>query len=191
MRSVFAAAAVLGSLLGSGTSLIAQSLADVAKREAARRQAIGAAVSVYTNDSLSGTAGTPPQVAPREPPGLPPSGSSPASSPTAGEPVAGSVTAAESEAAWRRKVAAVREALSRAEITVEALQSHVNALTTDVVSRDDPVQRAALASRREKALGELDRLRQEMEDHSATLAAIHDEARRAGVPAGWLRERRE
>ena len=191
MGPAVVAAVVLWSLGGSATILTAQSLADVAKREAERRRAIGTAGRVYTNDNLTGTAASPPQVAAREPLDLPPSVPSSRPSAIAVKPIVGSVTAAESESAWRGKVTAVREALSRAEIMVEALQSHVNALTTDFVNRDDPAQRAALASRREQALGELERVRKEMEGHTATLAAIHDEARRAGVPPGWLRERRE
>jgi hypothetical protein len=69
----------------------------------------------------------------------------------------------------------------------EALQSRINALTTDFVNRDDPAQRNAIAAERQKALAELDRLKQEIVDHQKAISAIQDDARRAGVPAGWVR----
>jgi hypothetical protein len=51
-----------------------------------------------------------------------------------------------------------REAQRRAEMFAEALQSRINGLTTDVVNRDDPYQRAKLADDRQKALAELQRV---------------------------------
>jgi hypothetical protein len=80
-----------------------------------------------------------------------------------------------------------RSALQRAEIFAEALQSRVNALSTDFVARDDPAQRATIGAERQKALAELDRVKQEIQQHTKTIATIQDEARRAGVPAGWVR----
>jgi len=69
----------------------------------------------------------------------------------------------------------------------EALQSRINALATDFVNRDDPVQRDQIAAERQKALAELDRVRREIEDQQKAIAAIQEEARKAGVPAGWVR----
>ena len=77
--------------------------------------------------------------------------------------------------------------MSRAQIFAEALQSRINALATDFVNRDDPAQRNAIAAERQKALAELDRVKQETVDHQKAISAIQDEARRAGVPAGWVR----
>jgi ATP-dependent exoDNAse (exonuclease V) alpha subunit len=77
--------------------------------------------------------------------------------------------------------------LSRAQVFGEALQSRINALTTDFVNRDDPSQRNAIAAERQKALAELDRVKQEIVDHQKAISTIQDEARRAGVPAGWVR----
>ena len=84
-------------------------------------------------------------------------------------------------------MAAERDALSRAELFAEALQSRINALSTDYVNRDDPAQRDVVAAERLKALAELDRVKQEIQQHQKTIAGIQDEARRAGVPAGWAR----
>jgi hypothetical protein len=69
----------------------------------------------------------------------------------------------------------------------EALQSRINALSTDFVNRDDPVQRDLIAAERQKALIELDRVRRELQDQQKAIAAIQEDARKAGVPAGWVR----
>jgi hypothetical protein len=58
---------------------------------------------------------------------------------------------------------------------------------TDFVNRDNPVERAAIEQDRIKALAELDRVKKEIESQTKAIAAIEDEARRAGVPSGWLR----
>jgi ATP-dependent exoDNAse (exonuclease V) alpha subunit len=84
-------------------------------------------------------------------------------------------------------VAAERDALSRAQIFAEALQSRINVLAADFVNRDDPAQRDVVAAERQKALAELDRVRQEIQQHQKAITTIQDEARRAGVPAGWTR----
>jgi ATP-dependent exoDNAse (exonuclease V) alpha subunit len=84
-------------------------------------------------------------------------------------------------------VATERDALSRAQIFAEALQSRINVLSADFVNRDDPAQRDVVAAERQKALAELDRVKQEIQQHQKAMTTIQDEARRAGVPAGWTR----
>jgi hypothetical protein len=69
----------------------------------------------------------------------------------------------------------------------EALQSRINALSTDFVNRDDPAQRSVIAADRQKAMAELDRVKQESAELQKAIAAIQEEGRRAGAPAGWLR----
>jgi predicted nucleic acid-binding Zn-ribbon protein len=39
----------------------------------------------------------------------------------------------------------------------------------------------------DKALAELERVRTELEDQEQRVTDLEDEARRAGVPPGWLR----
>jgi hypothetical protein len=55
------------------------------------------------------------------------------------------------------------------------------------VNRDDPVQRSTIAAERQKALAEFDRVKQEIADQQKAITTIQDEARRAGVPPGWVR----
>ena len=69
----------------------------------------------------------------------------------------------------------------------EALQSRINALTTDFTSRDDPAQRAVIATDRQKALAELDRVKNDITKQTKAIADIQEEARKSNIPPGWLR----
>ena len=80
-----------------------------------------------------------------------------------------------------------RDKLQRTQIFADSLQTRINSLTTDFVNRDDPAQRAKIEADRKAALAELERVKKEIDDQNKAIAAIEDEARRAGVPAGWLR----
>ena len=70
---------------------------------------------------------------------------------------------------------------------MEAVQSRINALTTDFYARDDPYQRAQIGLERQKALAELERMKKDQEELEKQIADIEEEARRANVPPGWLR----
>jgi hypothetical protein len=91
------------------------------------------------------------------------------------------------EAYWRSRINAARSALERSRIFADALQSRINALTADVINRDDPAQRAQLDLERQRALAELDRVKKEVAAQTKAISDIEEEARRAGVPPGWLR----
>jgi len=95
--------------------------------------------------------------------------------------------AAKDEKYWRTRMTTARGNLQRQELFLEALQSRVNALTTDFVNRDDPAQRAQIAADRQKALGEMEAVRKEIDQAKKQIADLEEEARKAGVPPGWLR----
>ena len=84
-------------------------------------------------------------------------------------------------------MAELRERLDRDQTFLQALQSRVDALTSDFVNRDDPAQRGQIAGDRQKTLAELDRLRKAIEADKRSIPDLEEEARRSGVPAGWLR----
>ena len=69
----------------------------------------------------------------------------------------------------------------------EALQTRINSLSSDFVNRDDPFQRAKIGEDRDKALAELSRVKAEMVNAKKHIEDIEEEARKAGVPPGWLR----
>jgi hypothetical protein len=173
-----------------------QSLAELARQEEARRKAIKTPAKVYTNQNIRGGTPVPGGSAPASstPATASPKPASPSSTDTSATAPA-AVSAAQpapaaepkGEAYWKKRIDTAREALSRAQIFAEALQSRINALSADFVARDDPAQRAVIAGDRQKALAELDRVRQEIAQQTKDIAAIQDEARRAGVPPGWLR----
>jgi hypothetical protein len=81
----------------------------------------------------------------------------------------------------------LRDQVARDQTFAEALQTRVNVLAADFVNRDDPAQRTSIEQDRQKAMAELARLRQAIIDGQQAIADLEDEARRSGVPAGWLR----
>ena len=171
----------------------AQSLADVARQEAERRKALTAPGKVYTNESLRSepAPAVPPAPAPApappETPAAPGDPAAPGTQPSAPGTPEPAAPPAQTEADWRKRAATIRDSVARLQTFSEALQSRINALTADFVNRDDPAQREVVAADRQKALTELDRVKQEIAQQQKALVALQDEARRAGVPAGWLR----
>jgi hypothetical protein len=184
MRTVIAALILCGAAAAS-----AQSLADVARQEEARRKAVAGKGKVYTNDVLqpepppspgSVPAATPAPAAPAAPAAPGTEGAKP------GDPAASGATP-KTEAEWKKRIADERDALARAQTFAEAIQTRINVLSTDFVNMDDPAKREVVAAERTKALAELDRLKQEIQTRQKAITGIQEEARKAGVPAGWVR----
>ena len=88
---------------------------------------------------------------------------------------------------WSKRMEAARAQLERDETFLSAMQNRIDSLTTDFVNRDDPAQKNLIATDRQKALTELDRLKKAVEEDKKAIPALEEEARREGVPAGWLR----
>ena len=88
---------------------------------------------------------------------------------------------------WRDRMAGARDALSRSQAFADALQSQINALYTEFVNMDDPLQRSVIEQKRLAAIAEQDRVKADIVNQAKAIADIEDEARRANVPAGWLR----
>jgi len=164
-----------------------QSLADVARAEEARRKTVKGQARVYTNDTLRGVDGGPAgSPAPAATP-APGSSEKPASLPATKPAATSAPEAAKSEKYWRDRVTAVREAIKRSQVFADALQSQINGLYAEFVNMGDPAQRAVIEQKRLAAIAEQDRVKAEIAKHNLALADIEDEARRASVPAGWLR----
>jgi hypothetical protein len=181
LASLIVLVAVAAPAFASG-----QGLADLAKKEEARRKTVKPARKVYTNGDLKSD-GT--SAAPASTPATPtpaPAAPAPSSTGDAAKPE-GASTETKDQAYWSNRVRTARSALDRSRIFADALQSRINALNNDFVNRDDPAQRAQIELERQRATAELERVKREIADHTKAIADIEEEARKAGVPPGWLR----
>lgn len=162
---------IIAAFRGGGTSL-----ADAALHESVRRALMPASTHSLTMSDIP----------PAEPRAQPP------------EPAASELIAKLSEeppakspeldeAGWRKKMAAARAVLEQDQVLADAMQTRVNSLTNDSISRDDPAQRAELLKQRDRALAELDRLTKQIEKDKLAITAIEDDARRKNIPPGWIR----
>ena len=158
-----------------------QTLADVAKKEEDRRKTAAAPAKVYTNKDLG--------------PSAPAAPATPAAAPAAkagDDKAAAGKEGTEKEepkdqAYWSSRMKALQQQLDRDSTFADALQSKINALTTDFSARDDPAQRGVIERERQKSIAEQNRLKKAIEDDKKAIADLQEEARRAAVPPGWLR----
>jgi hypothetical protein len=179
-------------VMGLGSAQVhGQTLADVAKKEEERRKTTKGSGKTYTNKDL----GTPPP-APPPPPAKPAASIDAAAKEAEKPPDQGKDQGkdpekekepAKDQAYWAGRMKELQTQLQRDQTYVDALQTRVNSLATDFVNRDDPAQRGVLAGERQKALGELERLKKQIEATKKAIADLEEEARRANVPPGWLR----
>lgn len=180
--------ALLVSVLAGAVPVLAQNppLGEIARKEQERRKALQGKGQekgkVITNKDLPPSAHKPAAAQPAPAAGeqKPGEDSRPAAQ-------AGATDEQKDEAWWRGRITQARESLRRSEMFLEALQSRINALSADFVARDDPAQRARLAEDRQKALAELDRVQTDIVQQKKQIEDIEEEARKAGVPPGWLR----
>jgi hypothetical protein len=178
----------------------AQSLADVARKEEERRKANPEAAKVYTNKDLNaapahstpagGTKDTKDTKDAKDPKDTKdakdPKDTKDAKDPKAANDANGKEPAKD-QAYWSGRLKKLQDQLEQNQTLVAAMQTRINALSTDFVNRDDPAQRSVIERDRQKALSELTRLKQAVVDGKTAIATLEEEARRAGVPPGWLR----
>lgn len=178
--SLIAATVVAGSI---GSPAWGQGLGAVAKETEAQRKTVKASGKVYTNDSLKSD--PTPSSAPAAPaptaPAVEPSPSGAVGS-TTKQPDGG-----KDEAAWRDRIKTERDALARAEIFAAALQSQINGLYGEFTACQAPPQCSGISARRQRSIAELDRVKKEVGQHKKAIDDIQEEARKTGVPAGWVR----
>jgi hypothetical protein len=185
VRLVLVAAAIITASVVPGR---AQSLAAVAQQEAARRKAVKQPAKVFTNDSLQAVPSTAAPAPAGEAAAQPaePAGAAPAEAaavdkePQAPDP-------ARDQEYWRKLMTDALQARDRNAFLMEAVQSRINALTTDFYARDDPHQRAQLGVERQKTLDELENMKKDQAAFEKKIADIQEKARRANIPPGWLR----
>jgi hypothetical protein len=189
ISSAILAAVVLGS-----ATVYAQSLADVARAEEARRKAVKGPSKVYTNENLARNGDGSPTSAPA------PAAATQATAATAVKPAEpakadpakpeqppANAEPKKDEKYWNARITSARDALNHDKVLADALQSRINALTTDFANASDPVQRSVIEENRKTALAELDRVTKDIDKQTKSIADIQEEARKAGAPPGWLR----
>jgi hypothetical protein len=164
----------------------APSLVELARQEQARRKTVKPASKVYSDKDQRNANPAPPVAAGPRPASRPDATVVP-EAPPAEVPAPAAASGEHDEAWWKGRMNQAREEQRRNEAFAEALQSQVNGLTGDYVNRDDPYQRAKIGDDRQRAIAELARVKREVEQAKKTILAIEEEARQAGVPAGWIR----
>jgi hypothetical protein len=172
-------AVLLTLTLGARAS--AQSLADVARAEEARRKTIKPGAKIYTNEDLGGTL---------------PASAAPADAASASSGAKASDTKPEEQKAvdptktekyWKDRASTIQQSLARLKLLLEALQTQVNGLNAEFMNTDDPGQRGLLEPRIQRATGELQRVQQDIEKQTKAAADLQEEARKSGIPSGWVR----
>ncbi len=163
----------------------AQDLAALARKEKERRAKVAKPVKVLTEDDgkEAGVKGTGAVTA------LPDAAST-AAAPT--ERQGGGDTREGQQAAWKQRADAARAAVTNAEKTLAQMEKDVAALRSDMtpVSATDAQDPMRLQKRDQKVF----EMNKQIEAQKAAIAAakkavidLEEEARRAGVPSGWLR----
>ncbi len=182
------------ALLFGASAVPGQPLADAARKEEQRRQGVKTPGKALTNKDLkpappSSTDGVgPAPAAAVEASALNASDApSAAVSKTDDKPAQASGEGTRDQKYWSGRMKGLQEQIRRDNVLADAMQSRINALTTDFVNRDDPAQRGVIAKDRQTSVEELARLKKSVADGTKAVADLEDEARRAGVPAGWLR----
>ena len=174
--------AIAVSMLVSGVMpLRAQSLADVARQEEARRKEIRQPAKVYTNKDLASVPSTSPRTASSAAPAVPDAAGKTAKDATGDAAKDAKDTkdpaGVKDQAYWSNRLKTLTAQLDSDQMLADAQRNRVNTLTAAAITGPDM----------QKALDDLDRLMQAVERDRKAVADFPEEARRASVPPGWLR----
>ena len=164
-----------------------QSLGEIGRQEEQRRQNVKTPARVYTNKDLGAPSSTVDasvtQPAPPAAPASPPPGAAAA----AGADDKAKDGPPKDQKYWSGRKKDVDAKLERDRVLADAMQSRINGLTADFAARSDPAQRAVIERDRQRAVAELDGLQKAIKDGQKAVTDLDEEARKAGVPPGWLR----
>ncbi len=174
MRIVFAFV-----ILALAVPSSAQSLAEIAAKEAARRATITAPARVVTDKDLPADK-TPAAKAPRRPS----DGASAASRP---EATTKTDDDGHDEQWWKARVQPLLRRLNAATAKLEAAKARAEAIATDT-TRAGLGARTATMRRAERTAAEIDRYAAEVANARRALEDLEEEARKAGALPGWLRK---
>jgi hypothetical protein len=193
-RRALARIVCLSLISATAAPLYAQSLADLSRKEEERRKTVKEPSKVYTNKdlpSVPSSAGASSDTAAadeaKDANKAPDAAKDEKSADAKTKDKEGADKTVKDQAYWSSRLKELQTRLEHDEDFSDALQTRINSLTADFVNRDDPAQRAAIGANRDKSVAELDRLKLAIEKDRQAIADLQEEARRAGVPPGWLR----
>jgi chromosome segregation ATPase len=97
--------------------------------------------------------------------------------------------AAQQEAGWRGRATALRDAISGAEKSIPEIEDRIAGLRSDrnPTNLMDPNREQNRQAAIAKAQAELESVKAGLETSRQALASLEEEARRKGIPPGWLR----
>ena len=160
-----------------------------ARQEEVRRKDIKAPAKVYTNkdlgpvtESASGTPSAPPPA-----PAAPSETAKADDGKGKGKEKDKDTKDPKDEAYWAGARRNCRTKLETDQTLADALQSRINALTADFAAATIRFSAPASSAIGRRRSSELDRLKKSIADDQKALGDLDEEARKAGVPAGWLR----
>ena len=166
---------IFAFVLCSGVWAEAQTIADVARQERARRQAVQKSRIVVTNESLKGTTSEPATTS---------ADKAPAEATKAPAPTGGG----QDETYWRTQFKEARENVKRSEDQIVALQLELNRANTALLQRSDIYNKEVRVGGEIADLnGRLEAAKVNLEKARQRLADLEEEFRRSGAPAGWAR----
>jgi len=175
---------LLGALLLPALTR-SQDLASVAKKEKERRAKVAKPAKVLTEDDgkEAGVKGTGSVTA------LPGEG---AAAPDSSERASAAYATDAERVSWKARADAARQAVATAEKTLAQLERAVASFRSDMapVSAADAMDPMRLQKRDAKIFEmnkQVEAQKVAVTEAKKALAAFEDEARRSGVPAGWLR----
>jgi hypothetical protein len=169
-RLQFSAVIVGVSLLaGTAAPVGAQALSDLARKAEENRKTAKKGTRVYTNADAGNVRAAP--------------------APAAGKPAADvpqEKGPRKDQAYYAERLETLQAQLERDTQFAAAIQTRINILTADLVNNDQGA-RPAIEADRNRAIAELARLQKSIVDDEKAIADFEEDARRSGVPPGWLR----
>lgn len=175
-----------------------QSLGEVARQEAARRERIKASGKVLTNADLPASAVLPPAAAPsasadesaesEAPQGredMPPQGEGTAASSQGAGAARAPAAPKDDEDGWTQRAALVNKALGDARTQVRQLRALSDRLSLEMQA-SDPAVVARATTERDEVRAQLAAAESQESGAAAARQALEQEARVAGVPPAWI-----
>jgi hypothetical protein len=209
MKRVISSAVGIG-VLALAVTASAQTLADIANKDSARRKSVKHPAKVITNDDVANVKPIVPMTAEAEAANAAAAAANPGSSqpadhdgpstdpvskptatpataaPPADQPKPGTQVKAGEEAGWRARMQSARDAVSRTQLQLDSMRSRAAQMTAASATAGDD-QRAGFQQKQQAALQEYDKLRADLQRNQKALSDLEAEAAKAGVPPGWLR----